>query len=168
MNIRMSRVALVLGLLVSGTGAAACAPAPTATVDIMGSAVAEVANSLLTQTAAAASPTPPPSTPTPIASPTEPPTATSTSGDPPRRPQTVTFASCGLGGPEPQYEHETSINKGKGVELLGIGSIQGWYVIRDPYFHRPCWIQATDLKIFPGTDLTSYPVMTPGVPAMGQ
>jgi hypothetical protein len=52
--------------------------------------------------------------------------------------------------------------------LLGVGSIDGWYVIRDPYFHRPCWIQQADLKIFPGTDLSTYPVMTPGVPAIGQ
>jgi hypothetical protein len=146
----------------------ACAPKPAATTDVVGTAVAQAAFDLLTQTAAAASPTPLPPTITPTQSPTPAPTLTPTSSGPPKRPQTLTFASCGLGGPEPQYAHETSISKGKGVELLGIGSIQGWYVIRDPYFHRPCWIAAADLKIFPGTDLSTYPIMTPGVPPMGQ
>ena len=145
-----------------------CAGNPAPPVDGVGTAVAQAAADLLTATAAAASPTLPPPTATAAPVTTDTPTAEPTSSEPPRMPQTVNFASCGLGGPEPQYEHETSIKKGKGVELLGIGSIDGWYIIRDPYFHRPCWMRAADLKIFDGTDLSQYPVMTPGVPAMGQ
>jgi hypothetical protein len=83
-------------------------------------------------------------------------------------PQTINYATCGLGGPEPEYTHETSVKKGKGVELLGVGSLPGYVVIRDPYFHRPCWMAIADLKFFPGTDLATYPVMTPGVPLAGQ
>ena len=83
-------------------------------------------------------------------------------------PRTVTFAACYLGGPGSDYELESNINKGKGVDLLGLGNIPGWYVIRNPYFHRPCWILASDLKVFEGTDLTALPVMTPGIPLMGQ
>ena len=63
---------------------------------------------------------------------------------------------------------DSNITKGKAVDLLGIGDSPGWYVIRNPYFHRPCWILESDLKIFPGTDLTALPVMTPGIPLMGQ
>jgi hypothetical protein len=154
---------LVIVIAISG-----CAGPSTPSVDHAATAVAQAAADLLTATAAAASPTllPPTVTLTPTA--TETPTVEPTSSEPPRMPLTVNFASCGLGGPEPQYEHETSIKKGKGVELLGVGSIAGYYVVRDPYFHRPCWVLATDLKIFEGTDLSRYPVMTPGVPAMGQ
>jgi hypothetical protein len=144
----------------------ACAGESAPKVDTVATAVAQAASDLLTQTAAAASPTSPPPTLTATPSPTAAPSPTETPEF--RRPQTVTFASCGLGGPEPAYEHETSVAKGKGVELLGIGSIAGYYVIRDPYFHRPCWMRATDLKIFPGTDLSQYPVMTPGIPQAGQ
>jgi hypothetical protein len=146
----------------------ACTANVTPPVDSMGTAVAQAAADLLTTTAAAASPTLPPPTVTATAASTDTPTPEPTSEDAGRMPMTLTFASCGLGGPEPQYGHETSIKKGKGVELLGVGSIDGWYVIRDPYFHRPCWISTADLKIFEGTDLSQYPVMTPGVPAMGQ
>jgi hypothetical protein len=79
----------------------------------------------------------------------------------------LNFAGCWF-GPGPTFTLESNIAKGKAVELLGIGSVAGWYIIRNPYFHRPCWIQAIDLKIFPGTDPSTYPVMTPGEPLMGQ
>jgi hypothetical protein len=134
----------------------------------MASSVAELAGTILTQTASAASPTPLPPTITPTPAASETPTAEPTSSEPPRRPQTLNFAACWLGGPGSPYTLETNINKGKAVDLLGLGDSQGWYVIRDPYFHRPCWILASDLKVYEGTDLTQFPVMTPGVPQMGQ
>jgi hypothetical protein len=143
----------------------ACAPKATPPpVDVMATTVAQMAFDLLTQTAAAASPTP---TVTLTPSPTETETITPTSSEPPRRPQTVNFAGCWF-GPGPSFTLESNISKGKAVDLLGIGNVPGWYIIRNPYFHRPCWIQESDLKIFEGTDLSKYPVMTPGVPLMGQ
>lgn len=147
---------------------AACGPQPTPQVDAMATAVAQAAYDLLTQTATAASLTPVPPTMTQTATATETPTLTPTSSEPPRRPQTVNFAACWLGGPGLPNALDSNINKGKAVDLLGQGNVTGWYVIRNPYFHRPCWILATDLKIFPGTDLSTYPVMTPGIPLMGQ
>ena len=127
----------------------------------MATAVAQMAIDMLSQTAAAASPTP---TATLTPSPTEtPPAATATSEDAGRMPMTLTYAACWF-GPGPSWALESNISKGKGVELLGIGNAPGWYIIRNPYFHQPCWIQAADLKIFEGTDLTQYPVMTPGGP----
>jgi hypothetical protein len=82
---------------------------------------------------------------------------------------TVTFASCGLGGPESSgYAHEVNTKQGRAVDVLGRGSIDGYLVIRDWKFQRPCWIKTSDLKIFPGIDWSKYPVMTPGVPGMGQ
>jgi hypothetical protein len=147
--------------------ATACLPKATPSPATLETAVAQAAFDLLTQTASAASPTPPPPTVTPTPISTDTPTSEPTSAEPPRLPQTITYASCGLGGPEPEYTHETSVKKGKGVELLGVGSLPGYVVIRDPYFHRPCWMAMADLKIFPGTDLGTYPVMTPGVPLAG-
>jgi len=148
--------------------ATACQPKATPSPGVLETAVAQAAFDLLTQTAAAASPTPPPPTSTQTPSATDTPTEEPTSEEGPRLPQTIIYATCGLGGPEPEYTHETSVKKGKGVDLLGVGSLPGYVVIRDPYFHRPCWMAIADLKFFPGTDLTTYPIMTPGIPLAGQ
>ena len=143
----------------------ACAPKATPPpVDSVSTVAAQLVSMLMTQTAAVVSPTP---TVTLTPNPTETETVTPTSSGPPRRPQTINFAGCYF-GPGPSFTLESNINKGKAVDLLGIGNVPGWYIIRNPYFHRPCWIAATDLKIFDGTDLSQYPVMTPGIPAMGQ
>jgi hypothetical protein len=166
MKLRLMRLSMIgLAAILSGTACQSQAPSPSA--DTMATAVARAAALLLTQTAAAASPTPPPPTVTLTPSPTETETATPTDSGPPRLPQTVNFAGCYF-GPGPSYTLESNISKGKGVQLLGVGSVPGWYIIRNPYFHRPCWISVNDLKIFPGTDPSTLPIMTPGVPLMGQ
>ncbi len=121
---------------------------------------------LLAQTAAAASPTPnPTSTPSPVPTETPTPNATVTPEHP--NPLVVNFTGCFF-GPGPTYILESNIAKGKRVELVGAGSQAGWYVIRNPYFHRPCWVAAADLKFDPGVNLDALPVMTPGVPPIGQ
>jgi hypothetical protein len=123
--------------------------------------VAQAAFDILSQTAAAASPTP---TVTPTPNPTETPIpSTATSEDFGRQPMTLGYVPCWF-GPGSSYKLESNISKGKGVDLLGIGSVPGWYIILNPYFHQACWIQESDLKIFEGTDLTQFPVMTPGSP----
>ena len=148
--------------------AASCDPQAAPQVDAVATTVAQLAIGILTQTAAAASPTPLPPTATESPTPTEIPTLAPTSSEPPRRPQTLSFAACWLGGPGEPNALDSNINKGKAVDLLGQGNVPGWFVIRNPYFHRPCWILQTDLKIYPGMDPTTYPVMTPGIPLMGQ
>ncbi len=148
-------------------GFTACAPKPsTPTVDTMATAVAQAASQLLTETAAAASPTPSP-TASVTPSPTDLPTPQITNTPLYTMQLILNFAGCYF-GPGPQYTLESNISKGKRVQLLGIGTEPGWYIIRNPYFHRPCWIQAANIKIYDGTDLTSLPVMTPGIPGMGQ
>lgn len=154
-----------LVVLAAGCAPKAAAPPP----DVLATTVAQVAIDLMTQTAAAASPTPPPPTATLTPSPTPAPTEEPTSSEPPRRPQTVADGvQCWLGGPGAPYTLETHINHGKAVDVLGLGNTDGWIVIRDPYFHRPCWILATDLKFFQTPDPSQLPVMTPGVPGQGQ
>ncbi len=106
-------------------------------VDTMATNVAQLAFDMLTQTAAAASPTP---TQTLTPAPTDTPAVTATSEDYGRQPMTLSYAACWF-GPGASYRLESNISKGKGVDLLGIGSVPGWYIIRNPYFHQPCWIR---------------------------
>ncbi len=128
--------------------------------DEMSTAVAALAITFLTRTAAAASPTP---TITLTPPPTETPTPDVTATPEHTQPIVVNFASC-FYGPGPTYTLESNIKQGKRVELLGVGSQAGWYIIRNPYFHKPCWIAATDLKIDAGVNTAILPVMTPGAP----
>ena len=159
-------VRILLALLVLGL-AASCSPAPaTPSVDALATTVAAAARDLLTQTAAAASPTPLP-TETPLPLPTASPTLDATVTPAHANPLVLSFTGCYI-GPGPTYTLERNVAKGKRVELLGVGSEPGWYIIRNPYFHRPCWIAAADIKIDPGVNTDALPPMTPGVPPQGQ
>src|SRR5262249_1100271 len=146
-NRRLAVFVLAATLIAPG-----CTPKATPPpVDAMATAVAHAAFELLTQTAAAASPTPPPTqtfTPSPTPQPPTP-----TSSEPPKRPKILVFTGCWY-GPGLAYTLESNISAGKRVDLLGIGSEPGWYIIRNPYFHKPCWVKAADLEIDPATDIT--------------
>ena len=154
-----------LNLIMVGLGviliAAACKPESTPTpVDSIGTLAAELAYVMMTQTAAASSPTPLPATATPVPSPTETATVEPTQSDSVKRPVIKTFTSCWY-GPGPNYTLDSNISEGKKVEIVGIGSVPGWYVIINPYFHKQCWVAADDLEIDPAMDLSILPVMTP-------
>jgi hypothetical protein len=139
----------------------ACTPKATSTpVDVMGTAE-QMAMSMLTQTVEAYSPTPPPPTQTPTPSFTDTPIFTPTKGEPPKRPGTTEFTGCWT-GPGPTYTLISNIEPKKYVNVIGIGSEPGWYVISNPYFHNPCWIEIAHLKIDPNMDFSVFPVMTPG------
>ena len=129
-------------------------------VDTIGTMAAQFASEMLTQTVAAYSPTPPP-TATFTPAPTDTPTIEPTSSGPPKRPKVMTFAPCWLGGPGPEFPLDSNISEKKNVDILGIGNVPGWYIIRNPYFHNPCWIEAVNLKIDPAMDLSQFPIMTP-------
>ncbi len=156
-NIHCLLVTAACAAVLSACGATTQPPSTS----LIGTTVAEAAFGLMTETAAAASPTPRPPTATPPPSSTPTPALTTTPTGAPKRPQTSTFTGCWF-GPGPSYTLESNITKGKAVDILGVGSQPGWYIIRNPYFHKPCWIQASALTIFPGTDLSALPVMTPG------
>lgn len=148
--------------------ASACAPqAATPTVDIIGTAAAQMAAEMLTQTAGAVTVT---STPLPPTA-TETPSFTSTPEVPTEKPKinppvVIAFAGC-WAGPGDTYtlisNIDPSIKKsGKQVvTILGIGSEPGWYIIRNPYFNNPCWIRAENMEIDPNMDMAQFPVMTP-------
>jgi len=149
---RMITAVTVLLLLV------ACAGEPTPPpVDTVGTIAAQMASMMLTQTVAAYSPTPLPATSTPVftETPTLEPTPAVT-----KRPEVIGFSPC-YTGPGSSYPLVSNISDTKRVDLIGIGSVPGWYVIKNPYFNSPCWISVEDLKIFSDIDLSAYPTITP-------
>jgi hypothetical protein len=153
MNLRFLRLAVIglAAILMS----AACAPKATPPVDDLATNIAQGVSIMLTRTALAP-------TLTPSATPTQtpvPPTATPTKG-PVQPPVVVNFAPCWF-GPGYAYNLESNIKQGEKVELVGVGSIPGWYIIINPYFYQRCWIQAVNLSIDPNMDLSQYPLMTP-------
>jgi len=144
----------------------ACTPQATQpAVDLAGTLAVQMASVMLTQTAAVSSPTPlPVSSPqgvtvTPTTGSTETPTVEPTKGQV-RRPAIKTFTGCYY-GPGLEYGLDSNISENKKVQIVGIGSAPGWYVIINPYFHKQCWVAASDLEVDPAMDLSALPVMTP-------
>lgn len=160
--IRNVGLVLFIALVTSACGAQAPA---TPTVDVVGTTAAQLAADMLTQTAAAVTPTPLPP-PTEMSAPefTEP--EVPTEKPPIDPPNVTTFAGCYM-GPGENYtlvsNIDPSIRKAgrQVVTVLGVGSVPGWYIIRNPYFNNPCWIKAENINIDPNMDLTQFPVMTP-------
>lgn len=160
MKLRFSSL-VVIGLAATLIVAACTPKATPIPADAISTAAVEAVFALLTQTAAAASPTPPPPTVTLSPVPTETPTAEPTSSEPPKRPYLLNFASCWLGGPGDKYPLDSNINEKTRVDIVGRGSVEGWYIIRNPYFNKLCWIEAVNLNIDPDLNTLQYPVMTP-------
>ena len=144
---------------------AACAPQAeaTPTMDVAGTLAVELASVMLTQTVAAYSPTPPPPTETPLPVNTETPTPEPITPTPAATSMPVVNGDspCYIGGPGPNRPITSNITDTKKVEMIGIGSVDGWYVIEDPYFWSPCWISAEDLILEADFDLSAYPVIQP-------
>lgn len=159
--LRKSFLIVLLAILASSCTSQAATP----TVDIIGTTAAQLANDMMTQTAGAVTPTPLPPTETPT------PEFTATPEVPTEKPvidspNVTTFAGC-YAGPGDNYtlvsNIDPSIRKAgrQVVTILGVGSVPGWYIIRNPYFNNPCWIKAENLNVDPDMDLTQFPVMTP-------
>lgn len=138
---------------------AACSPQtpPPPTVDTISTIAMQLASQMLTETVAAYSPTPPPATDTPVPTPTEtlPPTAAVTS-----IPEVVGQSPC-YTGPGNTYALTSNISDTKKVEIVGVGNVPGWYIIKNPYFGSTCWISAEHLKLDPNSDFSNLPVMSP-------
>ena len=137
----------------------ACAPQATPPpVDSAATMAIRLMQEMLTQTATAASPTPLPATATLI--PTETLTPEPTEAKPLKRTTIRVFTGCYY-GPGLEYTLDSNISEGRRVDIVGVGSVPGWYVIINPYFHKQCWVNANDLVIDPARDLSTLPVMTP-------
>lgn len=161
---KASHYRILMNTLIASLLLAACIPQaePTPTMDAIGTLSAELASIMLTQTAIAYSPTPPPPTSSPIPVETETPTPEPVSAEPVATslPKVKGPAPC-YTGPGPSYPLTSNISDFKDVELIGIGSVPGWYVIENSYFWSPCWIAEEYLTIYDDIDLSAYPVISP-------
>lgn len=163
-------VFLILIGLVATLIIVACSPeTPPPPVDSASTIAVQLASGMLTQTAAAYSPTPS-SSPSPLPV-TDTPIPADTSVPEPTKDQSIRHVTviylpdpqpaCRL-GPDDSYEMTSRINTPKTVTLLGIGNVPGWYVIKNPYFGSPCWLPADIVEIDPAMDLSVFPVIAPG------
>lgn len=98
--------------------------------------------------------------PIPVATDTSPPSVIPT----PANPLVIKDSLCWV-GPGVIFEVVSAIQKGTRVELLGRGSVDGWWVVRNPIYKDPCWIPAENLQIEPGYNVSGlqiyYPPPTP-------
>jgi hypothetical protein len=151
--IRSLRLAAI-GMLMICMNAACSPQASPPPVDSMATNIALGVIRAQSQTAQALPPSPTATeTQTPI------PTPTVTSG-PTQQPMVIHFAPCWF-GPGRAYNLESNIEEGESVDLLAVGTVPGWYIIRNPYFRQPCWIQAENLSLGPAFDPGPFPMMTP-------
>ncbi len=78
----------------------------------------------------------------------------------PQNPLVLRATLCWI-GPGPQYPTVSALKQNERVKLLGRGSISGWYIVENPIYHDPCWVQEAELQIEPGTDLASLRIFNP-------
>lgn len=155
-SMRLVVILLVVILIIAACSAPKPTPPP---VDSMGTIVAQLASGMQTQTAAAYSPTPLPVTPSFTPTLTETPTPTKNLDK--NTVIIIKFTPCYY-GPGPGYGLESNVSADKKVKLLGQGSVQGWYIIFNPYFHQPCWVSSADVRVDSDVDMSRFPIMTPG------
>ncbi len=75
-------------------------------------------------------------------------------------PVVVNNATCWR-GPGSDYVVISTIQSGTAVSLLGRGVIAGWIVVRNPANGDPCWLQASNLQIPSGVDVSALPIYNP-------
>jgi hypothetical protein len=95
-----------------------------------------------------------------VASATATQTATSTPIPTPQDPLVLRATLCWR-GPGSLYVVVSGLKLNERVKLLGVGSIPGWFIVDNPTYHEPCWVQATDLQVDAGIDLTALKIYSP-------
>lgn len=157
MNKHFRRIA-VTGMILLTAQTACNIPLATHTPDAGATKLAATISFLQTRASASQTPLSPFQTPIATTSKTILTLIIRTSGNPLVR----IDALCWL-GPGDEYEVVSAVKAGTQVELLGRGSLYGWYIIRNPIYHDPCWVMAGNLQIDPGYNVSSLPVMYPPV-----
>ncbi|MFZ1042457.1 MAG: hypothetical protein WAN58_14220 [Anaerolineales bacterium] len=149
-------LSLILGLLACNISVNGVAPTPATglpsntplvSVRPLATDTTQAETQTATQAAPTESSTPVPATYTPGVSTT--PT--------PQNPLVTITAYCWSGptGKTLKYELVSSIQAGTRVQLLGKGIVDGWWVVRNPRYNDPCWIQQEYVQIDPGYDLST-------------
>ena len=156
-TIRGTRTAIWMAMI---TALAACTlPRSGGNADSAATMIAATVAAL--QTALAGSQTAPPapsSSPSPAPSPS--PAGTATATVEPKPPVVASLALCWT-GPGPAYAVVSSVKPGTVVEILGVGSKIGWFVIQNPTYHDRCWIEAKNLKLDPYFSVAGMQVFNP-------
>ena len=150
-------LSMILALLACNISMSGVAPTPTiglpsntpvVFVESSATDTAQTGTQTETPTAPTESSTPVPATDTPSV-----PTLTPT----PQNPLVTTTAYCWSGPTDKtlKYELISSIQAGTRVQLLGKGIVDGWWIIRNPRYNDPCWIQQEYVQMDPGFDLST-------------
>lgn len=151
-------VFLAISLACNAPGAGAVDQAATAVVETAVAGAATLAAATAESAPEPALPADPLETPVPTETPLPSPTPT------PSDPLVLRATLCWV-GPGNQYEVVSALKEGERVPLLGKGSIADWWIVRNPIYRDPCWVQARDLQVDPGVDVAAlqvyYPPPTP-------
>jgi hypothetical protein len=91
---------------------------------------------------------------TPAASETPLPTAT------PQNPLVLRATLCWV-GPGNQYDVVSALQPQTRIQLIGRGTLDGWWVISNPIYKDACWVQAVDVQIEPGFDTSTLKLISP-------
>jgi len=78
----------------------------------------------------------------------------------PRKPTVKSLALCWT-GPGPVYEVVSSVKQGTAVDILGVGSKAGWFVIDNPTYHNRCWMEAANLDVDPNLNVSALKIYNP-------
>ena len=108
------------------------------------------------QTAAAGPAQSPAPLPLPLPTASQTPAPVPTAG----KPVVSTTALCWT-GPGSAYPVVSAIKQGTAVEMLGVGSKTGWFVIANPTYGDRCWIEAKNLQFDPYLSTAGLQVFNP-------
>lgn len=157
MKPKQGTLAIVLAALIFLQACNLPAAASSPTPDMVATLVVLTFSAV--QTAATVS-VPPPVEPEPAITETSLPTFTPT----PQNPLVLKTTLC-WAGPGAAYEVVSALKQNERVELLGQGSLAGWWIVKNPIYRDPCWVLASDLQLDPNMDVTNlkiyYPPPTP-------
>ncbi len=93
-------------------------------------------------------------TPTAMATDTPAPTAT------PQNPLVLRDTLCWI-GPGNKYPVVSALKPNTRLEMLGRGSVDGWWIISNPIYKDACWVQAQDVQLEPGYDVSALKIINP-------
>jgi hypothetical protein len=115
-------------------------------------------NAPVTETPTVTNPVPTGQVEIPTATPavTDTPAATAT----PQNPLVLRATLCWV-GPGNKYDVVSALQPQTRIELVGRGTIDGWWVITNPIYKDPCWVQAVDIQIEPGFDTSALKLIAP-------
>jgi uncharacterized protein YgiM (DUF1202 family) len=78
----------------------------------------------------------------------------------PQNPLVLRDTLCWV-GPGPQYDVVSALKTNTRVELIGRGTVTGWWVVTNPIYKDACWVKAADVQIEPGFDTSTLKLINP-------